>query len=123
MLEKLRDPNLDYFYEYFVVVDHVYNVMGQFSTVTECIRYRKDMKQAGFITKNWKIFTDRELKYILKSVQKGESLIKETVCNYCNYRYRYRTEQSESFCPICGAHNYTRDLEPVKPISRYEEDY
>ena len=50
-------------------------------------------------------------------------MIKETVCNYCSYRYKFDTNQSESYCPICGAHSYTNDLEPCKSYARFEEDY
>lgn len=52
----------------------------------------------------------------------GGSMIKQTVCVYCSYRYDYRTEQEESYCPICGAHNYTRDLVPCKSIEQEDEE-
>lgn len=46
-------------------------------------------------------------------------MIKETVCVYCSYRYRYRTEQEVTYCPICGASNLTDDLIPIR--SMFEE--
>lgn len=48
-------------------------------------------------------------------------MIKQTVCNYCSYRYDYNTNQEQSYCPICGALSYTKDLIPVRAIE--EEDF
>lgn len=47
-------------------------------------------------------------------------MIKETVCNYCHYRYEYRTENIDTLCPICGAHSYTQDLIPIRSIEMEE---
>lgn len=44
----------------------------------------------------------------------GRSMIKETVCVYCSYRYKFDTKHLETWCPICGAHNYTDDLEAIR---------
>lgn len=55
------------------------------------------------------------------SVQDGDTVIKETVCLYCSYRYRYRTEQAITYCPICGASSYTDDLTPIRSILEEDE--
>lgn len=48
-------------------------------------------------------------------------MIKETVCVYCSYRYKFDTKHLETWCPICGAHNYTDDLEAIRTYLGEEE--
>ena len=99
---KLRDPDLDYWYDWFVVVDHAYNVMGLFDTVTRAIEYRKEMKQAGFITNSWKIMDNRSWKYLIEGTVKGDSMVKATTCEQCGFTYRFREKDTYSWCPVCG---------------------
>lgn len=60
------------------------------------------MKQAGFITNNWKIMNNREWKYLIEATVKGTSLVKETTCKQCGFHYRFREMDEQSWCPICG---------------------
>lgn len=50
-------------------------------------------------------------------------MIKETVCVYCSYRYKYDTTNYETYWPICGAHNYTNDLISIRPYLEGEDEY
>lgn len=47
-------------------------------------------------------------------------MIRETVCNYCSYRFSYNTKNEVTWCPICGAAQFTRDIVPIRSME--EED-
>ena len=52
-------------------------------------------------------------------------MIRETVCNYCSYRFRFDTMNSHTSCPICGAVQLTDDLilESFPPKEEISDDY
>ena len=51
-------------------------------------------------------------------------MIRETVCNYCSYRFRFNTQYSHTQCPICGATQLTDDLILESfPTKEVENDY
>lgn len=43
-------------------------------------------------------------------------MIKETVCYGCAYRFKYRTEQKTTRCPICGELYVVDDIWPIEEM-------
>lgn len=53
----------------------------------------------------------------LPSLGRGaERMIKETVCYGCAYRFKYRTEQKTTRCPICGELYVVDDIWPIEEM-------
>ena len=45
-----------------------------------------------------------------------------TVCNYCSYRFDFDSDKERTFCAICGAMSFTKDLlKDSYPCTKVEE--
>lgn len=47
-------------------------------------------------------------------------MIKETVCAYCSYRFRFDLDQPYTHCPICGNVEPTGSITLIRSVE--EED-